>query len=235
MVRLASDGVLDRDQFNNLDPGPTIRWIESGVAASCTAEQHRHCPVSRSGQGVRPEFDAFRRGRPVGRFGGSCIARFSGLRSVRSAMTPFARAPSKSGPTGGRDNAGARGSGGGGSASPIFLPDCLPAGRAFLRRRASVDCFLELILRVKELGDRSRAGRRHRRRVLAGGRERLHRLRRPALHHRQRTGYAPVSPRGSVAWAFTTPYANNWHPLTWLSHMVDVELFGLDAGGPSPA
>lgn len=34
----------------------------------------------------------------------------------------------------------------------------------------------------------------------------------------------------SVAWAWTTPHAGNWHPLTWLSHMTDVELFGLDAG-----
>jgi tetratricopeptide (TPR) repeat protein len=33
-----------------------------------------------------------------------------------------------------------------------------------------------------------------------------------------------------VAWAFTTGYAGNWHPLTWLSHMLDVQLFGLDAG-----
>jgi tetratricopeptide (TPR) repeat protein len=33
-----------------------------------------------------------------------------------------------------------------------------------------------------------------------------------------------------VAWAFTTFEAANWHPLTWLSHMADVELFGLDAG-----
>lgn len=33
-----------------------------------------------------------------------------------------------------------------------------------------------------------------------------------------------------VVWAFTTTYAANWHPLTWLSHMADVELFGLDAG-----
>ena len=35
-----------------------------------------------------------------------------------------------------------------------------------------------------------------------------------------------------VRWAFslTSPYAGNWHPLTWLSHMTDVELFGLDAG-----
>ena len=34
----------------------------------------------------------------------------------------------------------------------------------------------------------------------------------------------------AVAWAFTTGYAGNWHPLTWLSHMLDVQLFGLDAG-----
>jgi hypothetical protein len=26
-----------------------------------------------------------------------------------------------------------------------------------------------------------------------------------------------------VAWAFTTPHAANWHPLTWLSHMLDIE------------
>lgn len=35
----------------------------------------------------------------------------------------------------------------------------------------------------------------------------------------------------SVAWALTsTSYQYNWHPLTWLSHALDVELFGLDAG-----
>jgi protein O-mannosyl-transferase len=34
----------------------------------------------------------------------------------------------------------------------------------------------------------------------------------------------------SIAWAFTTGHAANWHPLTWLSHMVDVEIFGVDAG-----
>jgi tetratricopeptide (TPR) repeat protein len=33
-----------------------------------------------------------------------------------------------------------------------------------------------------------------------------------------------------LAWAFTHAHANNWHPLTWLSHMLDCELFGLDAG-----
>jgi tetratricopeptide (TPR) repeat protein len=34
-----------------------------------------------------------------------------------------------------------------------------------------------------------------------------------------------------VKWAFTSSYAANWIPLTWLSHMADVELWGLDGGG----
>jgi len=34
----------------------------------------------------------------------------------------------------------------------------------------------------------------------------------------------------NVAWAFRSLEAANWHPLTWLSHMADVEMFGLDAG-----
>lgn len=34
----------------------------------------------------------------------------------------------------------------------------------------------------------------------------------------------------NVAWAFTTLHFSNWHPLTWLSHMLDVELFGLSPG-----
>ena len=33
-----------------------------------------------------------------------------------------------------------------------------------------------------------------------------------------------------VSWAFTTFDAANWHPLTWLSHMADMQLFGLDTG-----
>jgi tetratricopeptide (TPR) repeat protein len=33
-----------------------------------------------------------------------------------------------------------------------------------------------------------------------------------------------------IGWALTTLHFSNWHPLTWLSHMADVELFGLDAG-----
>ncbi len=35
----------------------------------------------------------------------------------------------------------------------------------------------------------------------------------------------------SVAWAFSSFYAANWHPLTWLSHLLDVELHGGWAGG----
>ena len=31
-------------------------------------------------------------------------------------------------------------------------------------------------------------------------------------------------------WAFASVHGSNWHPLTWLSHMADVNLFGLDAG-----
>jgi Tfp pilus assembly protein PilF len=31
-----------------------------------------------------------------------------------------------------------------------------------------------------------------------------------------------------VRWAFMTFHVSNWHPLTWLSHMTDVSLFGLD-------
>ncbi len=31
-------------------------------------------------------------------------------------------------------------------------------------------------------------------------------------------------------WAFTTGHASNWHPLTWLSHMLDVQLFGMTPG-----
>lgn len=30
-----------------------------------------------------------------------------------------------------------------------------------------------------------------------------------------------------IKWAFTEGHASNWHPITWLSHMLDVSLFGL--------
>ena len=34
-----------------------------------------------------------------------------------------------------------------------------------------------------------------------------------------------------MAWAFTTGHAANWHPLTWLSLMLDYQLFGNDPRG----
>jgi protein O-mannosyl-transferase len=34
-----------------------------------------------------------------------------------------------------------------------------------------------------------------------------------------------------LAWAVRAVHVHNWHPLTWLSHMADVSLFGLDARG----
>jgi protein O-mannosyl-transferase len=37
--------------------------------------------------------------------------------------------------------------------------------------------------------------------------------------------------RDAAAWAFTSFYAYNWHPLTWLSHQLDVTLFGLAPAG----
>ena len=33
-----------------------------------------------------------------------------------------------------------------------------------------------------------------------------------------------------LAWAFTTSYAANWFPITWISHMLDFQFFGLDSG-----
>ena len=40
--------------------------------------------------------------------------------------------------------------------------------------------------------------------------------------------------REGISWAFTTFRFSNWHPLTWLSYMLDVSLFG-DAPGPKHA
>ena len=34
----------------------------------------------------------------------------------------------------------------------------------------------------------------------------------------------------NLLWALTTQHAPYWHPLTWLSHMLDVSLFGMDPG-----
>ncbi len=35
-----------------------------------------------------------------------------------------------------------------------------------------------------------------------------------------------------VRWAFQTGYASNWHPLTWLSLMLDAQMFGSGPAGP---
>jgi tetratricopeptide (TPR) repeat protein len=34
-----------------------------------------------------------------------------------------------------------------------------------------------------------------------------------------------------IVWAFTASYVSNWHPLTWLSLMLDHDLYGMNAGG----
>jgi len=35
----------------------------------------------------------------------------------------------------------------------------------------------------------------------------------------------------NVRWAFTHQCSSNWHPLTWFSHMLDVEIYGMRPGG----
>jgi len=35
---------------------------------------------------------------------------------------------------------------------------------------------------------------------------------------------------GNLVWAFASFHASNWHPLTWISHMADCQLFGLNSG-----
>jgi len=47
------------------------------------------------------------------------------------------------------------------------------------------------------------------------------------LNPRVNTGLSP----GTIAWAFTGTAGGNWHPVTWLSHMLDVQLFGLAPRG----
>jgi hypothetical protein len=50
----------------------------------------------------------------------------------------------------------------------------------------------------------------------------------PAYVSRNEVVLGGLTP-GGIRWAFTTFTAGNWHPLTWLSHQLDVSLFG-----PSP-
>jgi len=49
-------------------------------------------------------------------------------------------------------------------------------------------------------------------------------LRNSAVHH-------GLSWR-SVAWAFTTFAEANWHPLTWISHLLDISVFGMRPAAP---
>ncbi len=35
----------------------------------------------------------------------------------------------------------------------------------------------------------------------------------------------------SLKWAFTTCYQGNWHPLTWVSHLIDISVFGIKPAG----
>ena len=35
----------------------------------------------------------------------------------------------------------------------------------------------------------------------------------------------------NVKWAFQSGYASNWHPVTWMSHMMDCQMFGLNPRG----
>ncbi len=40
-------------------------------------------------------------------------------------------------------------------------------------------------------------------------------------------GFTP----GSFVWAFGTTHTANWHPLTWLSHLLDIQLYGMNPRG----
>jgi len=55
--------------------------------------------------------------------------------------------------------------------------------------------------------------------------------------HFDDSGYVTENPQvqagltlAGLKWALTTFHAANWHPLTWLSHMLDVQLFGMSPG-----
>jgi len=36
--------------------------------------------------------------------------------------------------------------------------------------------------------------------------------------------------RDGVQWAFFTTRSGSWHPLTWISHMIDISMYGMDPG-----
>ena len=67
-------------------------------------------------------------------------------------------------------------------------------------------------------------------RVLADNPPRFCQSRRPAYI----TGNAHVTSGltwTNVVWAFTSGEAANWHPLTWVSHMIDCDLYGTNPAG----
>ncbi len=37
--------------------------------------------------------------------------------------------------------------------------------------------------------------------------------------------------RQTIIWSFTTTHVANWHPLTWMSHMMDCQFYGLNPSG----
>jgi len=50
-------------------------------------------------------------------------------------------------------------------------------------------------------------------------------------------GYIYENPRviegltlDNIVWAFTTDHESNWHPITWISHMIDCEIYGMNPG-----
>jgi len=47
------------------------------------------------------------------------------------------------------------------------------------------------------------------------------------VHNKQVT--QGLHPAG-IVWAFTTMHSSNWHPVTWISHMIDWQLFGNHPG-----
>ena len=42
---------------------------------------------------------------------------------------------------------------------------------------------------------------------------------------------SPGSDAQGIIWAFTHVHCSNWHPLTWVSHMLDCQFYGLSPGG----
>ena len=78
---------------------------------------------------------------------------------------------------------------------------------------------------------RRSAGRGNARRLLADMGQRLRHARRSRVRRAQPARAARAHVAGHRAGRSATSPRANWHPLTWLSHMLDAQLFGLDAAG----